>query len=66
MKLIATELIRAVAPQLNPERKEYAFELYGLDFILDDSLKPYLIEANSNPSLDSTGLVLGRVIPTMI
>ena len=37
-----------------------------MDFILDDNLKPYLIEANSNPALDATGLVLGRIIPAML
>ena len=34
--------------------------------MLDDKLAPYLIEANSNPSLEVDGNVLGKVIPRMI
>ena len=33
------------------ERKFGCFELFGLDFILDEKLNPYLIEINTNPAL---------------
>jgi len=33
------------------ENKFGCFELFGLDFILDEQLNPYLIEINTNPAL---------------
>lgn len=66
MKLIARDLIESVYQKLNPKRKQFAFELFGLDFMLDAALKPWLIEANSNPCLDTTGPLLGRLIPDVV
>ena len=34
--------------------------------MLDENMKPYIIEANSNPSLEIAGTVLGRIIPSLI
>lgn len=66
MKSISTELIEAVSRKINPQHKQYCFEIFGLDFMLDDKLNPFLIEANSNPCLEVDGSVLGKVIPRMI
>ena len=34
--------------------------------MLDDRLQPLLIEANSNPSLETSGIILGKLIPELI
>ena len=52
MKQMATDLIHSVGKKLNPEKKEFSFELFGLDFMLDDKLDALIIEANSNPCIE--------------
>jgi tubulin polyglutamylase TTLL1/tubulin monoglycylase TTLL3/8 len=51
MKAIAANSIRSTFIELNKERKDKNFELFGLDFMIDESFKPWLIEINTNPCL---------------
>ena len=51
MKKIATDAIKAVFNKINPNRKDFSFEIFGLDFLIDESFKVWLIEANTNPCL---------------
>lgn len=66
MKQIATDIVRSVEHVLNPRNRQFCFELFGLDFMIDSKFRPLLIEANSNPCLEVSGLVLGRLIPQLI
>lgn len=49
MRDITIDLMKASINLLDPERRSNNFELFGLDFILDEDLRVYLIDVNSNP-----------------
>jgi D-alanine-D-alanine ligase-like ATP-grasp enzyme len=42
------------------------FEVFGLDFMLDEGLVPYLIEFNTNPCYEMSCLILQKVIGRML
>jgi len=43
MKEIATDIIKANYKNIDRDRKMNNFEIFGLDFMLDNKLKPWLI-----------------------
>jgi len=51
MNKITTDIFRAVHGRLDPHGRHHCFEVFGLDFMIDDEFKPYLIEVNTNPCL---------------
>lgn len=63
--LIYTSL-NAVRKKLNPNERKHCFEIFGYDFILDETLKVWLIEVNTNPCLEESSPLLAMLIPRMI
>ena len=51
MKKIATDAVKASALTIDPDRKNHNFEIFGMDFMIDNQFKPWLIEINTNPCL---------------
>jgi tubulin monoglycylase TTLL3/8 len=51
---------------LDPERKEHNFELFGLDFMLDESFNVFLIEVNTNPCLETSCPLLTKIITPLV
>lgn len=51
MVQIARHLTLACLRKVDPRRRMFSFELVGLDFMIDDTYKVWLIEANNSPSL---------------
>ena len=64
MKVMAAQLV--AASSLNGSCKSYSFELLGLDFMLDEEYKPWLIEANTNPCLETGCPILDTLIPNVV
>ena len=52
--------------RLNPQNKKYQFEIFGYDFMIDESIKPWLIEVNTNPCIEETSQLLKMLLPRMI
>lgn len=47
-------------------KRQQSFEIFGYDFMLDDNFKVYLIEANTNPCLETTCPILQKVITDVV
>ena len=58
--------MECVRLKLNPSKRKFCFELFGYDFILDAEYNVYVIEVNSNPSIEVSNDLLGMLIPRMI
>ena len=52
--------------RLNPQNKKYQFEIFGYDFMIDESMKHWLIEVNTNPCIEETSQLLKMLLPRMI
>jgi hypothetical protein len=66
MNKLTTDVFRACHGKLDPKRRLNTMEVFGLDFMVDDEFKPYLIEVNTNPCLELSCPLLARLIPTML
>ena len=65
MKKLTTEAMRAGASRMDPLRREN-FELLGLDFMVDEQWKVWLIEVNTNSCLETSCLLLAKLAPPLI
>jgi Tubulin-tyrosine ligase family len=65
-KRMTQDCMKAVWGKIDPYKRVNTFEVFGLDFMLDDQFKPYLIEVNTNPCLEMACPLLARLIPTML
>ena len=66
MRKIITDSFRAVCYKLDPDRINNSFEIIGYDFMMDEEWKLILIEANTNPCLETESPLLSRIIPELI
>lgn len=42
------------------------YEIFGLDFMVDENFKVWLIEVNTNPCFELSCPLLSKIIPAMI
>lgn len=66
MKEIVVKSVYAVRKTIDPYRRQYNFELFGYDFILDENFNTWLIEVNTNPCLEESSQLLRDLIPRMV
>ena len=63
---IVKDTIAATYKKLDPNRRANSFELFGYDFLIDESWGIWLLEVNTNPCLEFASPYLHRLIPTLI
>jgi len=51
---------------INPTRRRNCFELLGFDFMIDEDLRVWLIEANTNPYLGIPNKFIEGLLPKML
>jgi Tubulin-tyrosine ligase family len=66
MKELISYTLMSVKKKLNPFNREYCFEVFGYDFIIDSDLATWLIECNTNPCIELSSPLLERLIPEML
>lgn len=66
IKRLVTDSMRAVHGKLDPNGRQYTFELFGYDFMIDSEFHVFLIEANINPCLEILSPVTARIVPAML
>jgi tubulin monoglycylase TTLL3/8 len=66
MKKVGSDAISAAALSIDPQRRVNNFEIFGLDFMIDENYNVWLIEINTNPCLETTCPVLSKIIPRFI
>lgn len=66
MERLVTDSFRAVSKKIDPARLNNQFEVFGYDFMIDDSFKVFLIECNTNPSLEICCPLLARIMPELL
>jgi hypothetical protein len=66
MKRIAQDVFRVGNMTMDPNNRMFGYELFGLDFMIDENFKVWLIEANTNPCLETSCTLLTRLVTNMI
>ena len=52
--------------KINLNNRNYCFEIFGYDFMMDEDKNIYLIEINTNPGLEISSDLIAELIPRMI
>ncbi len=64
--LIATESHIPMGINKLIEHRNNCFEIYGFDILIDDKLKPWLMEVNVCPSFSSSSVLDKRIKTTLM
>jgi len=44
--------LKATTKLMNPMNRKFSFQIFGYDFMIDESGYPWLIEVNNNPCIE--------------
>jgi hypothetical protein len=66
LKEIINISMRSVKDKINKNGRNYQFEIFGYDFMLDNDFNVYLIEINTNPGLEESSPWIKVIVPRML
>ena len=66
VKEIVTLTMRCAKDKINKNRRNYQFEIFGYDFMIDNDFNIYLIEINTNPGLEISSPWISVIVPRML
>ena len=66
VKYIIGITMKSVKEKINQKNRNYCFEIFGYDFMMDTEFNVYLLEINSNPGLEISSPWIKAIVPRMI
>lgn len=67
MKELVHQTIACAGSRLRESgKRDYQFEIFGYDFMVDKNANLWLIEVNTNPCLEESSPLLQKLIPRML
>ena len=66
MKEIIKLTMKSIKYKINKNRRNYQFEIFGYDFMIDSEFNLFLIEINTNPGLEESSPWIKIVVPRML
>jgi hypothetical protein len=66
MKEMVLASLSSVKSKMDPMTRQHCFEIFGYDFMIDNSYNSWLIEVNTNPCLDESSALLKSYLPRMV
>lgn len=58
--------LKATAKLLNANNRKFSFQIFGYDFMIDETGFPWLIEVNTNPCIEESSKLLQMLLPRML
>ena len=66
IKEIVTITTQSVKEDINKNDRNYQFEIFGYDFMLDENFNLFLIEINTNPGMEESSPWIKIIVPRML
>jgi len=66
IKEIIKLTMRAAKDKINKNNRQFQFEIFGYDFMLDKDFNLFLIEINTNPGLEESSPWIKIIVPRML
>jgi hypothetical protein len=66
VKYIVELTMKSIKEKINPNKRNFCFEIFGYDFMMDVNLNVFLIEINTNPGLEISSPWIKAIVPRMV